>query len=106
MIYLYAMVLTAGVETLVMRCLRYRGFWLLTWFFVLNLASNFALNWAYAKYWYLAPKIVMIGGLELAAFVLESLLFGIFAGYGKKMFGSVFLANLISFGLGVLLFGI
>ena len=106
MIYIIAMLLTAIIETFVLWCLRYRKFWVLVYFFVLNLISNFIVNFIYQNIWYVVPKIVIVPVLELSVFIFEIFFMGIYVGYNKKMFASVFLTNFISFMTGVILFGI
>ena len=106
MIYITAMFATSIIETFVLWVLKYRRFWVLAYFFVLNLVSNFIINVIYQNFYYIAPKIVLVSGLEFCVFVFESMLMGIVVGYNGKMFLSVFLTNLISFLVGVFLFGI
>ena len=117
---LVAMFLTAVVETILLWCFKYRGWKVLTYFFILNLISNFLVNlgaevlpelfieddvYFYSGrlgqlYYYCIPF------LELFAIVFEAGLLGLMTGYNKKLWISVFLTNLTSFLTGVLLFGL
>lgn len=117
---LFAMTLTAVIETSVLWCFKYRGWKVLTYFFILNLISNFLVNLGAE----VLPELLMeddayyyrgrleqlyyccIPFLELFAVVFEAGLLGLMTGYNKKLWISVFLTNLASFLLGVLLFGL
>ena len=103
--YLNAMLLTAIIETIVLWCCRYRGWKVLAYFFVLNLVSNFLVNFAYRHTYYMLPKIMLVPLLEFAVYLFEVGLFGLLSGYNKKLFFCVLLSNLISYSLGVLLYG-
>ena len=103
---LVAMPLTAIVETFLLWCFRYRGWKVLSYFFVLNLISNLLINLAYRNLWGIVPKDVLILSLELIVILFEVTLLGLMTGYNKKLCFSVFFTNLCSFLLGVLLLGI
>ena len=104
--YLIAMFITAVVETIVLWCCKYRYWKELGYFFLLNLISNFLVNFTYQHIWNMMPKGVLIFLLELGVYVFEVTLFGLITGYRKKMFFCVLLTNLISYSLGVLIYGI
>lgn len=99
---LFAMGLTAIVETFLLWCFKYRGWKVLTYFFILNLISNFLINAIYGYY----GDIYWVPVLELGVVLFEAALLGLMTGYNKKLWLSVFATNLISFLLGVLLFGL
>ena len=99
------MFLTAVIETIVLWCLKYRGWKVLSYFFVLNLVSNFLLNCTYFHIFGIAPKYVLIPALEISVVIFEAGLLGLMTGYSKRVWGSVFLTNLISSSIGVLLYG-
>lgn len=106
MIYITAMFLTAIIETFVLWCFRYRKFWVLVWFFVLNLVSNFIVNLVYQNLYYVVPHIVLVPVLELSVVVFEFFGMGLVTQYTKKMCMIVFFTNLVSFLTGIILFGI
>ena len=68
-LFLKAMFLTAVIETFVLWCLRYRGWKVLSYFFVLNLVSNFLINFTYFNTWMLMPKYVLIPVLEFSVVI-------------------------------------
>jgi len=103
--YLNAMFLTAVIETIVLWCCRYRGWKVLSYFFVLNLVSNFLVNFAYRHTYYMLPKTMLVPLLEFSVYLFEVGFLGILLGYNKKLFSCVLLSNLISYSLGVLLYG-
>ena len=123
---LFTMILTAVIETSVLWCFKYRGWKILTYFFILNLISNFIVNLGATElplhicFTFFDNACFMYSGggmfdtiyyycilfLELFAVVFEAGLLGLMTGYNKKLWLSVFLTNLISFLLGVLLFGL
>lgn len=102
----FAMFLTALVETCLLWCFKYRSKKLLFFYFVLNLISNFVANISYQKLWGIIPQGWLIFILETGVLFFEIVLFGLTIGYNKKLYYSVFLTNLISFLLGILLFGL
>jgi len=99
---LFAMWLTAVIETFLLWCFKYRTWKVLIYFFILNLISNFLVNALYSYY----GDIWLVPVLELGAVVFEAALLGLMTGYNKKLWLSVFATNLISFLTGVLLFGL
>ena len=103
---LVAMFLTAIVETFLFWCFRYRDWKVLSYFFILNLISNLLVNLAYQNLWGIIPKNSLILSLEVAVVLFEACLLGVMTGHNKKLWLSVFLTNLCSFLLGVLLLGI
>ena len=103
---LFAMGLTAVIETFLLWCFKYRGWKVLSYFFILNLISNFLANFVYQNLWGMVQKDILILSLELAVVLFEAILLGIMTGYNKKLWFSVFLTNLCSFLFGVFLFGI
>jgi len=106
MIYLYAMFLTAIIETICLRLVGYTRFVVLGYFFIINLVSNFCVNVVYQSICCNIPQWVEILLLESGVVVFEILCLGLITRYTKKMAISVFLTNLISFLTGVILFGI
>ena len=105
MTYLNAMLITAVVETIVLWCCKYRGWKVLTYFFVLNLVSNFLVNFIYRQTYGMWPKIALVPTLEFGVYVFEVVLLGLMTGYNKKLFLSVLLSNVITYTLGVLIYG-
>lgn len=123
---LFAMFLTAVIETFLLWCFKYRTWKVLTYFFILNLISNFLVNLGAAElpfhicFTFFNNDCFMYSGggmlntvyyycipfLELFAVVFEIGLLGLMTGYNKKLWLSVFATNLISFLTGVLLFGL
>ena len=98
---LFAMLLTAIIETFVLWCLKYRTWKVLICFFMLNLISNFLVN---AIYGY-SGDVRMMPSLELGAVIFEASLLGLVANYSVKLWLSVICTNLVSFLVGILLFG-
>lgn len=98
----FAMSLTAIIETFLLWCFKYRGWTVLTYFFILNLISNFIINTIYDY----SGDGLLVPALEVGAVVFEAGLLGLMTGYNKKMWLSVLATNLISFLTGVLLFGL
>ena len=105
MSYLNAMLITAVVETIVLWCCKYRVWKVLTYFFILNLTSNFLVNFIYRQTYYMLPKIALVPMLEFGVYVFEVALLGVMTGYNKKLFLSVLLSNVITYTLGVLIYG-
>ena len=103
--YLTAMLITAVTETILLWCLKYRGWKVLTYFFILNLVSNFLVNFVYQHTYYMLPKVALIPMLEFGVYAFEVALLGLMTGYNKKLFICVFLTNLFSYSLGVLMYG-
>ena len=104
-VYLFPMLITAITETIVLWCCRYRGWKVLSYFFVLNLISNFLVNFTYRQVYGLWPKIILVPSLELGVYVFEVALLGLMTGYNKKLFWSVLLSNVVTYTLGVILYG-
>ena len=117
----FAMFLTAIVETFLLWCFKYRGWKVLTYFFILNLISNLGINiisdiicrfivdFFEIPGYGLAYREVFnycVPFFELSVVLFEASLLGLMTGYNKKLWLSVFATNLISFLLGVLLFGL
>ena len=100
-----AMLITAVVETIVLWCCGYRSWKLLIYFFVLNLASNFLVNFTYQHVYHMLPKIVLVPLLEFAVYVFEVGFLGLMTGYNRKLLLCVLLSNVVSYGLGVALYG-
>ena len=105
LLYLNAMLITAIIETIVLWCCKYRGWKVLSYFFILNLVSNFLVNFTYRRVYGLWPKIILVPALELGVYIFEVALLGLMTGYNKKLFLSVLLSNIITYSLGVLLYG-
>ena len=103
--YLIAMLITAVTETIVLWLCKYHGWKVLSYFFVLNLISNFLVNHIYHHTYYMLPKLALVPLLELSVYVFEVVLLGLMTGYNKKLFLSVLLSNIITYSLGVLLYG-
>ncbi len=106
MMLLLAMFSTATVETILLYALKYRGWKILEYFFLLNLLSNLIVNIVYSNTWNMLPHYILVPLLEISVVLFEAFLLGLKVGYDKKLWGAVFLTNLGSFLLGVLLFGL
>lgn len=104
--FLLTMFLTAVIETFFLWCFGYRGWKVLTCFFVLNLISNLVVNLVYESIWRIAPYYVLVPTLESGVVLFEAGLLGLMTGYNKKLWLSVLATNLLSFLTGVLLFGL
>jgi len=104
--YLNAMLITAVTETIVLWWCRYRSWKVLSYFFVLNLISNFLVNFTYRQMYGLWPQIILVPSLELGVYLFEVVLLGLMTGYNRKLFLCVLLSNLITYSLGVILYGI
>ena len=110
--YFFPMVLTAAIETFVLwRFKEYRKWGILAYFAILNLISNVLVNYLHATSFFsgndnlLAPSHADIFLLELGAVLFEFIWLGLKTGYSKKLLFVVFICNLISFLIGVILFG-
>lgn len=103
--YLTAMLITAVTETIVLWVCKYRNWKVLAYFFVLNLISNFLINFTYRYTYYMFPKIILVPLLELGVYVFEVSLLGLMTGYNKKLFWCVLLSNIITYSIGVILYG-
>ena len=102
---LYAMFLAGVVETFILWRFRYRGWKNLIYIFVVNLLSNYIVNQYYDYVlWRVQVIPIAILILETAAILFETLLLGIVLKYSKKLFGSVVLANIVSFFVGLVIF--
>ena len=106
MLYISAMFLTAIIETIVFRLCGYKKFYVLACFFIINLISNFLINVFYQNFYYIAPKTFLIVTLELFVVLFEFVFMGLFLKYSQKMFIYIFLTNVLSFLIGLSLFGI
>lgn len=100
-----AMLITATVETIFLWLCRYRGWSILGYFFALNLVSNFIANGIYRNVYYMLPKIALVLLIEFGVYVFEVGLLGLAIGYNKKLFLCVLLSNMITYSLGVILYG-
>ena len=100
-----AMFLTAITESIILWLCRYRSWMILVYFLGLNLISNFLANSVYQYMYYTAPKIALILLIELGVYVFEVGLLGLATGYNKKLFYCVLLSNIITYSLGVVLYG-
>ncbi|MBP5352968.1 MAG: hypothetical protein J6Y91_04305 [Alphaproteobacteria bacterium] len=103
--YLFAMFLTAGIETLGMWCCGYRQRRVLSYFFGLNLISNLAVNWFYQHTQLDIPDEWLVFSLETAVVLFEAAALGLMTGYNRKMLTCVLITNLLSFGCGKIIFG-
>ena len=99
------MLITAVVETIVLWCCKYRSIKTLCYFFLLNCISNLTLNLTYQHIWMMAPKIILVPLLEFLVYVFETGFLGLATGYNKKLFLCVLLSNIITYSLGVILYG-
>jgi len=99
------MLITAITEAIVLWCCRYRGWKVLSYFFVLNLISNFLVNFTYRQVYGLWPKIILVPVLELGVYIFEAVFLGLMTRYNKKLFLSVLLSNVMTYTLGVILYG-
>ena len=96
--YLCPMLLTAAIETFILWIFKeYRKRGILIYFAILNLISNFALNYSFPH----IRTLTALTLLELSAVVFEFTLLGIKAGYSKKLFFIILLCNVISFLTGI-----
>ena len=100
-----AMLITAISETIFLWFCRYRSWRILGYFFILNLISNFTANVVYRNAYYVLPKIVLVLLIEFGVYVFEIGLLGLATGYNKKLFLCVLLSNIITYSLGVILYG-
>ena len=117
---LFVMVLTAVIETFLLWCFKYHGWKILSYFFILNLISNFLVNYGaeVLPEFFIEDDVYFYRGrieqlyyycipfLELFVVVFEASFLGLMTGYNRKLWISVFLTNLISFLTGIFLFGL
>ena len=101
-----SMFLTAIIETFLLWCFKFRGWKVLTYFFILNLISNLIVNLALAQIHtlHVVPETVSVSVLEFGVVVLEAGLLGLMTGYHKKVWLTVFGTNLASFLIGLFFF--
>ena len=99
------MFLTAIIEVFLLWFCRYHSWKILAYFFGLNLISNLLANLLYQNLYYTLPKIILIISLELTVYLFEVGLLGLMTGYNRKLFLCVLLTNLMTYVLGVLIYG-
>ena len=95
-IVIISMILTGILETYCLWCFGYKRREVLTYFFILNLLSNYAVNILYTQQHY---GIIV---LEISAICFESLALGLLTKYSWKLFWDVTKTNIISFVVGVI----
>ena len=103
MIYIIVALLTAIVETAFFWCCRYRNKKFLGYVFLVNILTNISVNLVFAKTYNIFPYNIygLIFLLELAVFISEYVLLAIYLRKNSTLLaGQVFLANLITWGLG------
>ncbi len=69
---------------------------------ITNLCLNMLLSWLYILG---VRPVLAIYPLETAAVIAEYMIYAALLGRSRKLFGMVLLANMLSYGLGLLLYG-
>ena len=106
MIYVYAALLTAFIETAFFWCCSYRSKAFLVYVFFINLLSNTIVNQVFVHTYALFPYNIylLIFLLEMGVLIFEYLLLLIYLRRSyTKLFVLLFIANLITWSLGEIL---
>ena len=103
---LTAMLLTAVIETVFFCCLGYRKGKLLAYVFIINLLTNLLVNLAFQAWYADFPwhHRILATVLEICVVGSEFYLIGLYdKRWTAKLLRLVFLANLLSYGTGIVL---
>ena len=102
-IYVYAALLTAIVETAFFWCCRYRNKKFLGYVFLINILTNVVVNQVFAGTYDIFPYNIygLIFLLELGVFISEYVLLAVYLRKNSALLAvQVFFANLITWGIG------
>ena len=106
MIYVCAALFTAIIETAFFWCCRYRNIAFLIYVFFINILTNVIVNQVFVKVYDVFPYNIygLIFLLELGVFISEYILISAYLRQNYiRLIALVFLANLITWGLGEIL---
>ena len=95
--FIISMFIAGIVETFFLWVFGHKGWKVLTYFFAINLISNYAVNILYHHHY--GVNTVLL--LEIAAIIFETIALGLLTKYSWKLLWDVTKTNIISFILGI-----